>query len=137
MLETYRYERLSTVVRRDVAGWRGQLHQAPPRSRGLAPATVNLHLAHLRGFLTWVRAHDLDALPHGNPTEGVKDLPLPALEPRALDERQVRSRPTSVWPSGLRHFALGLCAFEATQEANPTSASITSCGPVGSRPCAH
>jgi integrase len=27
----------------------------------------------------------------GNPGRGVKDLPLPALEPRALDERQVRS----------------------------------------------
>jgi hypothetical protein len=25
--------------------------------------TVNLHLAHLRGFLTWVRAQDVDALP--------------------------------------------------------------------------
>lgn len=89
--ETYGHERLSLVGRRDVAGWRDQLHGEPPRGRGLAPATVNLHLAHLRGFLTWVRLHDVDALPHGDPARAVKDLPLPALEPRALDERQVRS----------------------------------------------
>src|ERR1700730_18466858 len=34
--ETYGGERLSTVVRRDVAGWRDQLPQTPPRGRGLA-----------------------------------------------------------------------------------------------------
>jgi hypothetical protein len=52
---------------------------------------VRRDVAHLRGFLPWVRAHDVDVLPHGDPARGVKDLPLPALEPRALDERQVRS----------------------------------------------
>lgn len=89
--ETHGHERLSTVVRRDVAGWRDQLHQALPDGRGLGPATVNLHLAHLRGFLTWLRAHDVDVLPDGDQARGVKGLPLPALEPGSLGERQGRS----------------------------------------------
>ncbi|KWX04636.1 hypothetical protein TH66_00145 [Carbonactinospora thermoautotrophica] len=88
---TYGHERITAVTSRDVAGWRDQLAAAPPAGRGLAPATVNLHLAHLRGFFTWVAAHDPAALPHGNPTKGVRDLPLPALEPRALDPAQVRT----------------------------------------------
>jgi integrase len=86
------HERLSAVIRREVLGWRDYLAGDPAASGlGLAPATVNSHLASLSGFMTWVLAHEPAALPHGNPCAKVADLPLPPLEPRALTEAQVRS----------------------------------------------
>jgi hypothetical protein len=48
---TYGHERLATVLRRDVAGWRDALV-----SLGLGPSTVNNHLASLAGFCSWVAA---------------------------------------------------------------------------------
>jgi len=51
---------------------------------GLAPATIDSHLASLSGFTTWVCAHEPAALPHGNACAKVGDMPPPALEPRAL-----------------------------------------------------
>ncbi|MCW2876178.1 MAG: site-specific integrase [Sphaerisporangium sp.] len=90
-------ERLSTVLRREVLAWRAHLAADPEPDDnsggglGLAPATVNAHLASLSGFCTWVIAHDPAALPHGNPCAKVADLPLPPLEPRALSAAQVRS----------------------------------------------
>jgi hypothetical protein len=56
------YDRLSTVVARDVTGWRDSQVAA-----GLAPATVNNHLASLSGFLAWVGAQAPEALPGGDP----------------------------------------------------------------------
>ena len=91
------HERLSAVVQREVVAWRAHLTADPDavdereRGLGLAPATVNAHLASLSGLTTWVAAHDPAALPHGNPCARVSDLPLPPLEPRALSPAQVRS----------------------------------------------
>ena len=91
------HERLTAVVRREVVAWRTHLAADPdaedPQGAGLglAPATVNAHLASLSGFTTWVIARDPAALPHGNPCAKVTDLPLPPLEPRALSPGQVRS----------------------------------------------
>ena len=85
--DAHGHERLSAVIRREVLGWRDHL----AGGLGLAPATVNAHLASLSGFMTWVVAHEPAALPHGNPAAKVTDLPLPPLEPRALTEAQVRS----------------------------------------------
>jgi integrase len=86
------HERLSAVIRREVLSWREHLATDPNTGGlGLAPATVNAHLASLSGFMTWVTAHEPAALPHGNPAAKVTDLPLPPLEPRALTEAQVRS----------------------------------------------
>jgi integrase len=84
--------RLTAVVRREVLAWRDHLAAGPAEGgAGLAPATVNAHLASLSGFCTWVVAHTPAALPHGNPCAKVSDLPLPPLEPRALTAAQVRS----------------------------------------------
>ncbi len=47
---TYGHDRLSSVVPRDVFGWRDHL------AGGLAPSTVNHHLASVSGFLAWVVA---------------------------------------------------------------------------------
>ena len=86
------HDRLSAVVKREVVTWRDHLAAAPAAGGlGLAPATVNTHLASLSGFTTWVSAHDPVALPHGNPCAKVGDLPLPALEPRALTPGQIRT----------------------------------------------
>lgn len=86
------HERLTAVVRREVVAWRTRLAGDPEvGGLGLAPATVNAHLASLSGFTTWVTAREPAALPHGNPCAKVSDLPLPPLEPRALSTSQVRS----------------------------------------------
>ena len=86
LLQTYGHDRLATVVRRDVAGWRDALVAS-----GVGPSTVNNHLASLAGFSGWVTAQAPDALPGGNPTSGVRTLALAPLEPRALTPAQVRS----------------------------------------------
>lgn len=83
---TYGHERLASVVRRDVAGWRDALVAS-----GLGPSTVNNHLASLSGFCGWVAVRAPDALPGGDPTSGVRTLALAPLEPRALTAAQVRS----------------------------------------------
>jgi len=83
---TYGHERVASVVRRDVVGWRDTLVSA-----GLGPSTVNNHLASLSGFCGWVVAWAPDALPGGDPTSGVRTLALAPLEPRALTPAQVRS----------------------------------------------
>jgi len=83
---TYGHERLATMVRRDVVGWRDSLV-----ALGLGPSTVNNHLASLAGFCGWVAAQDPEALTGGNPTSGVRSLALAPLEPRALTPAQVRS----------------------------------------------
>ena len=85
IVEMYGHERISTVGRRDVVDWQCYL------SEGLAPATVNNHLASLSGFTTWASAQALGLFAAGNPCTGVPTLPLPPLEPRSLSPAQVRS----------------------------------------------
>ena len=84
-VSVYGHDRVSTVGRRDVIGWQRQLAET------LAPSTVNSHLASLSGFTTWVAAHTAGVFPLGDPVVGVAALALPALEPRSLNSRQVRS----------------------------------------------
>jgi integrase len=84
--EAYGHDRISAMVRRDVQGWQKSLVE-----QGLAPSTVNNHMASLSAFTTWVTAHAPDLLPSGDPAKGIKELRLPPLEPRALSEAQVRS----------------------------------------------
>ena len=84
--EAYGQERISTVVRRDVQSWQRSLAE-----RGLAPSTVNNHMASLSAFSTWVDAQAPGLFPAGDPAKGVKELRLPPLEPRALSEAQVGS----------------------------------------------
>lgn len=49
--EAYGHDRVTAVVRRDVRAWQRSLADG-----GLAPATVNNHLASLSAFTTWVDA---------------------------------------------------------------------------------
>lgn len=85
-LERYGHERLNACVKRDVLAWRESL-----QARDLAPATVNNYMASLSGFATWVTAQDAVAFPSGDPTKGIGELSLPPLEPRALNDDQIRS----------------------------------------------
>ena len=84
-VDLYGHERISTVGRRDVVDWQRRL------AEGLAPATVNNHVASLSGFATWVSAQEPGLFATGNPSTGVATLPLPPLEPRSLTPSQVRS----------------------------------------------
>lgn len=84
--DSYGHERISAVVRRDVQGWQRSLAE-----RGLAPSTVNNHLASLSAFTTWVDVQEPGLLPAGDPAKGMKELRLTPLEPRALSGAQVRS----------------------------------------------
>ena len=81
----YGHERISTVLKRDVEAWIALLAD----DLALAPATVNSHLASLSKFCSWVDARHRDLFACGNPTSGVRELPLPALEPHALSPAQV------------------------------------------------
>lgn len=83
---TYGHDRISACVNRDVLAWQQHL-----QAQGLAPATINNHLASLSAFATWVQAQDPAAFPKGDPTKGIGELPLPPLEPRALTKEQVRT----------------------------------------------
>jgi integrase len=84
--DRYGHDRLSACLKRDVVAWQQRL-----RGEGLAPATVNNHLASLSGFTTWVTAQAPHVFPLGDPAKGVSELGLPPLEPRALRPEQVRS----------------------------------------------
>ncbi len=85
-VEAYGHDRSSAVVRRDVRAWQRSLVD-----RGLAPSTVNNHLASLSAFTTWVDAQAPGLFSAGDPAKGIKEVRLPPLEPRALSEAQVRS----------------------------------------------
>ena len=82
----YGHDRITTVVQRDVQAWQRSLAEL-----GLAPSTVNNHLASLSAFSTWVAAQAPGLFSAGNPAKGIRELRLPPLEPRALSEAQVRS----------------------------------------------
>ncbi len=85
-VEAYGHDRISTCVRRDVVAWQLSL-----TNRGLAPSTVNNHLASLSTFTTWLHTQAPDLFAAGDPAKGVGELGLPPLEPRALSAEQVRS----------------------------------------------
>lgn len=84
--QTYGHEHISTCIRRDVLAWQTALQAA-----GLAPATVNSHLASLSAFTTWVHAQVPRLFPLGDPAKGIGTLGLGPLEPRALSTQQVQS----------------------------------------------
>jgi integrase len=97
-VEGFGHDRIAAVTAREVAGWREHLaativrELTSGRGQTMAPATVNNHLAHLSALCTWVAVHaPAGLLVHGDPTKGVELLPLPAPEPRALSEAQVRT----------------------------------------------
>jgi len=85
-VQSYGHDRISTCVTRDVVAWQRHLQK-----QGLAAATINNHLASLSGFATWVQAQTPHAFPNGDPTKGIGELPLPPLEPRALNDQQIQS----------------------------------------------
>ena len=82
----YGQEYISSCVKRDVVAWQKHL-----QTQDLAASTINNHIASLSGFATWVHAQDETVFVMGDPTKGIGELPLPALEPRALDEDQIQS----------------------------------------------
>jgi integrase len=86
LLESYGHDRISTCLRRDVLGWQQQLV-----TDGLAPATINNHLASVSAFTTWVAVQAPTVFPVGDPATGIRELGLPPLERRALTPAQVRS----------------------------------------------
>src|SRR5215210_6952830 len=84
--EGYGHDRVRNVLKRDVLAWQSYLSE-----QGLAPATVNNHLASLSAFTTWVHAQAPHLFAVGDPAKGVSELGLPPLEPRTLSPEQVRS----------------------------------------------
>jgi hypothetical protein len=78
--DSYGHDRISACLHRDVSAWQQSLI-----TQQLAPATINNHLASLSACMTWIHAHAPHVFPAGDPTKGIRDLGLPPLEPRALD----------------------------------------------------
>ena len=91
------HDRVSGVTPREVAAWRDHLAAEGNTGRGgtvtgMAPATVNNHLAHLSALFSWITVHaPAGLLRHGDPTKKVEPLPLPAPQVRALAGPQVRT----------------------------------------------
>jgi integrase len=85
--ERYAHERIGACLKRDVVAWQRSLLE----EGGLAPATVNNHLASLSGFTSWVHAQAPHVFPLGDPAKGIGEVGLGPLEPRALRPEQVRS----------------------------------------------
>ncbi len=63
---TYGHDRLTTCLRRDVIAWQTALH-----AQGLAPATINNHLASVSAFTTWVQTQAPRLFPAGDPAKGL------------------------------------------------------------------
>lgn len=82
----YGHDRLSTLLQRDVVAWQRSL-----MDDGLAPSTVNGHIASLSTFTSWVKTIAPGLFPIGDPAKGVSELGLPPLEPRTLSDTQMRS----------------------------------------------
>jgi integrase len=85
--ERYGHERISACLKRDVLAWQRSLLG----EGGMAPATVNNHLASLSGFTSWVHAQAPQLFALGDPAKGIGEVGLGPLEPRALRPEQVRS----------------------------------------------
>jgi site-specific recombinase XerD len=91
------HDRVSAVTPREVAAWRDHLAAEGNAGRGgtvtgMAPATVNNHLAHLSALFSWITVQaPAGLLRHGDPTKKVEPLPLPAPQVRALAGAQVRT----------------------------------------------
>jgi hypothetical protein len=79
----YGHDRISTCLRRDALAWQRALVE-----QGLAPATVNNHLASLSGFTTWVAAQAPDVFPVGGPAKGIRELGLPPWSPAPFPRRK-------------------------------------------------
>jgi site-specific recombinase XerD len=84
--QRYGQELISSCVKRDVVVWQQSLI-----NQGLAPATINHHLASLSSFATWVCNQNDNTFSMGDPTKGIGEVALPPLEPRALNSQQVQS----------------------------------------------
>ncbi len=84
--QRYGQERISSCVKRDVLAWQQSLE-----AQGLAPTTINNHLASLSAFATWVHTQNKYVFSMGDPTKGIGDLSRAPLELRSLSEAQVQS----------------------------------------------
>ncbi len=82
-LNRYGHDRIVACIKRDVIDWRSSLIDS-----GFAPATINNHLASLSGFFSELKT---SGFIEQNPCKDISELALPPLEPRALDQDQVRS----------------------------------------------
>ena len=71
-LDSYRHERITACLRRDVQAWQQALI-----AQGLAAATINNHLASLSACTTWIHAQAPNLFLTGDPAKGVGDLGLP------------------------------------------------------------
>lgn len=90
----YKHERVSAVMKRDVVAWIKELYGDPDKPGEYAASTVNNHKAHLSLWMSWLHRKAPHLLPD-DPTKGreLKDIQLPAPEPRALtDEQQLSLR---------------------------------------------
>jgi integrase len=84
--QSYGHDRISICLRRDVVAWQQAL-----QTQGFSNATVNNYIASLSGFMTWVDAQASTPFANGKPTQGIGELGLPAPDPRALSEDQIRT----------------------------------------------
>lgn len=83
----YGHDRISRLVKRDVADWQKHLLE----EKGFARSTVNNYMTSLSGFTGWVHRQQPDLFYGGDPAKGIKELGLPPLKIRALTPAQIAS----------------------------------------------
>jgi hypothetical protein len=135
-VESYGHERISACLRRDVQAWQTALTE-----QGLAPATVNNHLASLSAFTTWVHAQEPHLFAVGDPTKGIGELGLPTLgRAHCRRHRCARSRTSATgWSgsisaraaAGRRGVGRGRCRCTRTGGPGAIGPSSTCCCPRG------
>ena len=76
-VESYGHDCIGACLRRDVLAWQKALVE-----EGLAPATVNNHLASLSAFTTWVAAQATTAFPVDEPPPPAPEAPALPVAPR-------------------------------------------------------
>jgi len=84
--EIYNNKKLSVCIKRDINGFQKKLLET-----GLSGSTVNNHIASISGFMSFIHTRYPDLFQKGLPTKGIGELPLPPLEPRTLNDVQLRS----------------------------------------------
>ncbi|WP_235918320.1 tyrosine-type recombinase/integrase [Paenibacillus lutrae] len=90
-IERYGHDKVTGIVKRDIQDWLNFLYKPEKNGgAGYAASYVNNHHSALNGFIKWLRAAAPHLMPK-DPMKGIREIMLPAPEPRTLTPQQILS----------------------------------------------